>query len=102
MIPDSPKRKLNTPLEETSVRFTVTSRHGKVFSSERLKADSGFKDGIATIYTVMVVANKSRIEPYFALGQPQQGTGDSGSERKSDNETLLWGNQSKVSDLMMW
>jgi len=44
----------------------------------------------------MVVANKSRIEPYFALGQPQQGTGDSGSERKSDNDTLLWGNQSKV------
>jgi hypothetical protein len=51
MIPDSAKRQLNTSLKATSVRFTVTSRHGKVFNSERPKADSRFKDKRAMIYT---------------------------------------------------
>ena len=50
MIPDSSKRQLNTSLKATSVRFTVTSRHGRVFNSERPKADSRFKDERPMIY----------------------------------------------------
>jgi hypothetical protein len=51
MIPDSSKRQLNTSLKVASIRFTVTSRHGRVFNSERPKANSRFKEEWSMIYT---------------------------------------------------